>query len=260
VVATLYPFGLKRGVGMETMSAFFARLRLETQVGCSPAALRHVMQALAEAVWETAQTWEQDGSTHGEGCESIGGADETCLQRMLLVFQDVSTGYLLLEAVAAERTDTTWKAGVDERLKALGTEGWYVVSDRANALIQLAEQGLECFSMPDFFPVVHEIVKRDSLPIGRRLRPAHKDLQKAAEALARCQGLAQAAPDGSEAKAEVEARRDAVQRWMQVHTTYRQHLETLSRTLHPFGLAHSAPQTSAQVESQLQAEGEAIEA
>jgi len=38
VVAPLYTFGLKRGVGMDTLSEFFARLRLETQVGCSPSA------------------------------------------------------------------------------------------------------------------------------------------------------------------------------------------------------------------------------
>ena len=43
VVATLYLFGCKRGVGIDTMSEFFARLRLETQVGCSPSALRGVM-------------------------------------------------------------------------------------------------------------------------------------------------------------------------------------------------------------------------
>ena len=46
VVATLYTFGLKRGVGMDTMSECCARLRLETQGGCSPCALRHVMPAL----------------------------------------------------------------------------------------------------------------------------------------------------------------------------------------------------------------------
>jgi len=39
VVATLYPFGLKRGVGVDTMRTFFARLHLETQVGCSPLTL-----------------------------------------------------------------------------------------------------------------------------------------------------------------------------------------------------------------------------
>jgi hypothetical protein len=42
--------------------------------------------------------------------------------------------------------------------------------------------------------------------------------------------------------------------------TYRHHLETLSLTLHPFGIADSTPQTSAQVESRLHAEVEAIEA
>ncbi len=38
VVAALSTFGLKRGVGLETISAFFTPLRLTTQVGCSPSA------------------------------------------------------------------------------------------------------------------------------------------------------------------------------------------------------------------------------
>src|SRR6266511_4005426 len=33
VVATVYTFGLKRGVGMETLSEFFARVHLETPLG-----------------------------------------------------------------------------------------------------------------------------------------------------------------------------------------------------------------------------------
>ena len=45
VVATLYIFGLKRGVGVDTSRAFFTHLRLGTQGGCSPSALRGVMQA-----------------------------------------------------------------------------------------------------------------------------------------------------------------------------------------------------------------------
>src|SRR5262245_30960901 len=60
VVATLYIFGLKRGVGLDTMSEFFARLHLETPVGCSPSALRGIMHAVETALLETAQVWEQD--------------------------------------------------------------------------------------------------------------------------------------------------------------------------------------------------------
>ena len=141
VGATLYTFGFKRGVGMDTMSEFFARLRLERQVGCSPSALRGVMQALEAALLETAGRWEKDGVAAGEVREIIGAVDETFLEQMILVFQDVPTGYIVQEEVADDRTYATWKAVVDARLTALGTEVLYLVSDRAKALSQLAEKG-----------------------------------------------------------------------------------------------------------------------
>jgi Family of unknown function (DUF6399) len=259
LAATLYTFGLKRGVGLETISEFFTHLRLATQMGCSPSALRGVMQALEAALLKTAEGWEQDGRAGGEVREIIGAVDETFLERMILVFMDLSPGYLLLEEAADDRTYATWKTLVDERLKGLGTGVLYLVSDRAKALIQLAEQGLGCLSMPDFFHVVHEIIKSYSLALGRHLRYAHQELTTATEALARLQGRPHAAQDASEAQALVAARQAEVTRWEEAHHTYRHLLETLSLTLHPFRMADSAPQTSAQVESHLQAAVEAID-
>jgi Family of unknown function (DUF6399)/IclR helix-turn-helix domain len=260
VVATLYTFGLKRGVGLDTMSEFFARLRLERQVGCSPSALRKLLQVLEAALLETAGRWEKDGVAAGEVREIIGAVDETFLEQMILVFQDVPTGYIVHEAVADDRTYATWKAVVDARLTALGTEVLYLVSDRAKALIQLAEQGLECLSMPDFFHVVHEIIKSYLLALGRHLRHAHQELKAATETLTRLQGLAPGAPDVPQVQALVAARHTAVTRWAEAHATYRRHLDTLSLTLHPFRIADSAPQTSAEVASHLQATVEAIDA
>jgi hypothetical protein len=135
----------------------------------------------------------------------------------------------------------------------------YLVSDRAKALIQLAEKGLECLSMPDFFHVVHEIIKSYSLALGRHLRHAQQELKTAKEALAQLEGLPHAAYHEPKAKALVAARQAEVTRWEEAHNTYRGLLETLSLTLHPFRIADSAPQTSAQVESHLQAAVEAIE-
>ena len=259
IVATLYIFGLKRGVGAETISEFFARLRLATQVGCSPAALRGVMQALEAALIETSGAWEQDGRAAGKGREIIGAVDETFLEHLMLVFLDLPTGYLLLEDIAEDRTYTTWKAVVDERLKALGTSVLYLVSDRAQALIQLAAKGLECLSMPDFFHFMHDIVKSYSLALARRVRQAQQALLKAEEVLSRHTGPDGQPQDALEAQHHVEVRRAEVQRWEEVHSAYRRHLESLSLTLHPFGISDSAPQTSAQVASRLQGEGEAIE-
>jgi hypothetical protein len=256
VVATLYTFGLKRGVGLETISAFCVRLRLETQVGCSPSALHGILQTLEATIVQTTAAWEQDGVAAGEMREIIGAVDETFFERMVLVFQDLATGYLLQEEIADDRTFATWKALVDERLETLGTRVLYLVSDRAKALIQRAEKGLECLSMPDFFHLVHEIVQSYSLAIGRRVRQAHKALQHAEAVL---ESRVARSP-GAEGQAAVEARRAEVQHWDEVQRTYRQHLETLSLTLHPFGIADSAPQTSAQVARQLQATVETIEA
>jgi DNA-binding MarR family transcriptional regulator len=259
VVATLYIFGLKRGVGLDTMHEFFVRLHLATQVGCSPSALRGVMQALEAALLKTAGAWEQEGRADGEEREIIGAVDETFFAQMMLVFMDLKTGYLLLEETAEDRTYTTWKTLVDERLKALGTGVLYLVSDRAKALIQLAEQGLGCFSMPDFFHLVHEIVKSYSLALGRRMRQAHKELREAREAVARLQGRPYAAQEAPAAQALVTTRQAAVIHWEEAHHTYRCHLETFSLTLHPFRIADSAPQSSAQIDSHLQAAIEAIE-
>jgi hypothetical protein len=151
------------------MREFFARLRLETQLGCSPSALRGVMQLLAQTIVETGHTWEQDGTVGGEVPEIIGAVDETFLERLVLIFLDLPTGYILLEEAAADRSYATWKALGDKRLEALGAPVRSVVSDRAKALLQLAEQGLECLSIPDVFHLVHDIVNNDS---RREIQPS----------------------------------------------------------------------------------------
>jgi DNA-binding Lrp family transcriptional regulator len=190
VGATLYTFGLKSGVGMDTLHAFFARLHLATQVGCSPSALRRVIKTLEATILETAATWEKDGVAMGDGQEIIGAVDETFLERMVLILLDLKTGYVVLEETADDRSYATWQALVDQRLDALRAQVRYVVSDRAKALIQLAVKGLKCLSMPDFFHLVHDIVKSYSLALGQRLKQARQELQKAEDRLRR-------SPDGA---------------------------------------------------------------
>src|SRR5919201_3891519 len=116
VVATLFVFGFKRGVGAETLSEFFGHLRLEAHVGCSPSALRHVMHTLERLILETAAAWEKAGIAHGEIRPVIGAVDETFLQRMMLVFMDRATGYVLMDEVAAARSFDTWFDRANERL------------------------------------------------------------------------------------------------------------------------------------------------
>jgi hypothetical protein len=260
VVATLFVFGLKRGVGVETLSEFFSRLHLEGNVGCSPSALRAIMHTLERLLLETASAWEKDGIAHGEIRPVIGAVDETFLQRMMLVFMDLTTGYLLMEEVAEDRSFDTWFARANERLETLDTKVLYMVSDRAKALIKLADTGLGCPSIPDLFHLGHDLAKGYSLAIFSRLRQAKRDLEQAQQCLEKLPKSAQADPAQVEqAQARVTACAASVTHWQEVGRAWRQHLSNVSRILHPWRLADAIRQTSKEVEEQLRAELKAIE-
>jgi hypothetical protein len=127
VIATLFVFGLKRGVGAESISEFFGHLHLEAHVGCSSSALRRMLHTLERIILDTATAWEQGGIAHGEIRPIIGAVDETFLQRMMLVFMDLASGYLLMEEVAVDRSYDTWYDLVHGRLKTFGTGVLYLL-------------------------------------------------------------------------------------------------------------------------------------
>src|SRR5436190_16549160 len=210
VVATLLVFGLTRGVGVGTISEFFGRLRLEAHIGCSPSALRTVMHTLEHLILESAAAWEKEGIAHGEIRPVIGAVDETFLQRMMLVFMDLASGYLLMEEVTAGRSFATWYARANDCLTTLGVEVSYLVSDRAKALIKLAETGLDCLSIPDLFHLSHDLAKSYSLTICRRLRQAQQALNQAGERLVTWQASHPGSAQTQQAQALVEVSEAAV--------------------------------------------------
>jgi Family of unknown function (DUF6399)/IclR helix-turn-helix domain len=261
MVATLFEFGLKRGVGAETLSECFGRLRLERHVGCSPSALRHVMHTLERLILETAAAWEKDGIAHGAIRPGIGAVDETCLQRMMLVFRDLATGYVLMEEVGADGSYAPWFDRANERLTTFGTAVLSLGSDRAKALSKLAHTGLGCPSIPDLFHLGQDLAKGYALGIFGRLRQAKRDLEHAKQCREKLPKNDQAAPaQGAQAQARVVAWATSVHHWQEVGSAWRQHLSNVSRLLHPWRLLASIRQTSKEVEEQLRAELKAIEA
>ena len=260
VVATLFVFGLKRGVGAETLSEFFRRLRLDGHIGCSPSALRSVMRTVERHVLDTTAAGEQAGVAHGKIRPVIGAVDETFLQRMMLVFMDLATGYVLMEETAADRSFDTWFERANARLTTFGTEMGYMVSDRAKALIKLAHTGFRCLSIPDLFHVGHDLAKSYSLSLFSRLRQAQQALEHTQQRLETLQTKPQVdLVHIAQAQAEVATCAASVQHWREVGHTWRQHLSNLSRIVHPWRLADAMRQSSQEVEEQLQAELQAIE-
>jgi hypothetical protein len=218
------------------------------------------MHMLERLLLATAAAWEKDGIAHGEIRPVIGAVDETFLQRMMLVFMDVATGYVLMEEVAVDRSFDTWFDRANARLTTFGTEVLYLVSDRAKALIKLAHTGLGCPSIPDLFHLGHDLAKGYSLAIFGRLRQAKRDLEHAKQCLETVQKKAQRDRGHVvQTQAQVAVCATSVHHWQEVGCAWRQHLSNLSRILHPWRLADSTRQTSKEVEEQLGIELEAIE-
>jgi Family of unknown function (DUF6399)/IclR helix-turn-helix domain len=258
VVAVLYVFGLKRGVGAETMSAFFACLHLEHHVGCSPTTLRSVMEQLEALILETTKAWEGEGIAQGQIGPIVGSVDETFLERLMLVFMDLMSGYVLLEEAANDRTYETWYERVTARLEPLKTSVLYLVSDRAKALIKLAQTGLKCPSMADLFHLLHELAKGYSLVIWRQLNTSRQALSRAQAHLAKWQAEEASAAQIASAQGVVATAEAEVAHWQEIRDTFRGHLEAMSLQVHPWRLEDSTPQSSQAVQAQLETEVAAL--
>ncbi len=192
--------------GRRNASASFSAVCVWSRRSAVPRAPYEGDGVVEQAILETTAAWEHEGIAAGRDRDrSSVRWTKPSWQRMMLVFMDLASGYLLFEEVAEDRSYDTWHALVKARLETLGVRVLYLVSDRAKALIKLAETGLECLSVPDLFHLLHDLVKGYALAICSRLRQAQQALQQAQERLATCQTSHPDGPEVQQAQAVVEA-------------------------------------------------------
>jgi Family of unknown function (DUF6399) len=135
-----------------------------------------------------------------------------------------------------------------------------MVSDRAKALVKLAETGLECPRIPDWFPLLHALGKGYALALATQLQTARQTLRHAQQHLDKCKTLGTGVPEIESAQAEVVVSAAAVEHGQQGRDTYRGHLEMRSLQGHPWRVTASMPQSAHEVDAQLTAEGAALQA
>lgn len=182
VLATIYIFGIKQGVGAEVLSEFFHLLRLNRQVGVSPTALRQVEATLRSEILSYQEQQHQQIKQSPPSREILAGADETFfpgVQGIVLVLMDLVSGYILLEKKSSDRKYQTWFDQVQTALTQIGMGGSIksLVSDRAQALIQLAVQGLGIQSLPDLFHGMRCLSRSIGARLGGQLARTKRQLQ-----------------------------------------------------------------------------------
>jgi len=173
VFATLYTFGLKSGVGADTLSRFFKLIRIDTHVGISASALRTQMQLMETLLPQFQASCEQ--MIEKQPIKITAGLDETFFgDFIILVLMDLRSGYLLLEEITEDRCFDTWYEKTTPRLEQLGIEVTHVVSDRAKALIKMAVTGFKCGSGADIFHAQQDVSRWLGAKVGKRQASAEK--------------------------------------------------------------------------------------
>jgi len=179
VLGTIYIFGIKCGIGAETLSEFFYLLQLPMQVGVSPSALRSLEVVVREAILKYQQQQQKVIGEAQAAIEICAGADETCFEQDVLVLMDLSSGYIFVEEEVENRKYETWFDKAQQALTPMGVRVRALVSDRAPALIKLALEGFECPSIADLFHPLWDLSKSVGAALSRQLTQADKKLAQA---------------------------------------------------------------------------------
>lgn len=246
VFGAIYCFGIKGGVGSDSLSEFFHLLHLEARIGCSASALRELEVEVKTQII----AYGQAQSVAGQGNAPIGicvGADETFYGLPILVAVELASGFIFSEAECANRTYETWWEQVSRWFNREQWDCRFMVSDGAKALVKLALSGLGCPSVPDVFHLLYALSKSMGNSISRqqlRLEKQQQTLQ------AQLQTTASPATSTAVA-AQIKALKTQQQTLESDHQLYQQSLHGLSQAIHPFDLNTGEAQLGLELPVQL---------
>jgi hypothetical protein len=248
VCATIYMFGIRGGMGVRALSEFFQLIRVDTHLAVSPSSLCQLVARIETVILAYKERYEV---SHTSMVQAIVGADETFFEQILLVMVELSSGYILLEEAAEDRTFLTWQDRATRALQRVGAEVRYLVSDKAKALIKLALDGVGCPHIPDLFHACHEVVKCLGGRFATKLARVRQEVATASATLVRLREQGKDAATIAEQEQQVATLTQQQHHLEQGQAHYHDALHQISKSVHPFSCETLARHTSAEVNEQL---------
>lgn len=248
VWATIYCFGIKQGIGSESLSEFFKLLRLEQHIGVSPDCLRKLEVKLKGKIIAYGQQQTLEGQPL-KPIEICVGSDEVFFGAPILVMLELSSGFILLETEAANRQYNTWQQHAEAALPSEQFHCRWMVSDGAKALLKLALDGLGCRWVPDLFHAIWNLGKPIGSTLGRRLAQLNKQLHTLEAQLHKAQQQGKPTDTLESQQQELATEQTLTQKAQQ---TYHQALQQISTRIHPFAINGTGMQTALSVQAALE--------
>jgi len=243
-IATVFVFGLKGKVGAPTLALFFDALSLTPYVASSGSSMGRLKQLMMESLVEYEKALKPRLDKLATEIEIITGADETFFDPlMILLFMELSSGFIFVEEAAENRKAETWDDKTAQVTRGAFKKLLCLVSDRGRSLIKWAK-GMEIKSIADLFHMQQEIVRLFRFSFASKRRTLNKQEKEAKKILAELTA-SNAAPKFLDEQHKI------IEDLQKEHLiidkgqkSYREELTRVSITVHPFNQASLPVQTT----------------
>ena len=176
VVACILVFGIVCNVGAERISMFFSLLAVTAFAGLSPRSIARIENRIDDEIEEYRSIHDDRIKLSAKDIDIIVGADETFFENMMiLVMMELKSGFIFSEKASEDRTYKTWdKFSMPwlSKFKSIRC----MVSDRAKALVKLANDSIKEVSVPDLFHLMQDTSNAVGRHISVRITAINKKI------------------------------------------------------------------------------------
>ena len=142
ICATIFLFGIKGGIGAETLSMFFGLLRLEMHIAVSATTIRKLRNNIMDLLIEYENEQEKN-QVPDESLKIVAGVDETFFEKMILLLMDLPSGFIFLEEESPDRSYDTWLEKIQHIAKKFSIDFKYTVSDPAKRAYEIKSDNFQ---------------------------------------------------------------------------------------------------------------------
>ena len=156
VAATVLVFGVVASVGSDRIALFISLLGLSYFAALSADSLRKIENKIDALIAQYKDRYDALIKEKSSELEITPGADETYLSGvMYLVLMDLQSGFIFTEEIKDKRDHATWEAVSTPWISKFKVIRCFL-SDKAKALLKLADKTFQVSRIPDLFHMMND--------------------------------------------------------------------------------------------------------
>ena len=119
VVSSIYSFAVKGGFGAGKLKSYFEMLNLGSHLAISETTVLKIIKQIEQLILKYNDAKTKEIKSIAEEIELILGVDETWFDKMLLVCQELQSGFIFCEESAQDRSAETWDKHIKKNFQPI---------------------------------------------------------------------------------------------------------------------------------------------